>query len=61
MLENLMGTDRRAVGDTPAIHWEDFEADYHTIPNRISRVVPDFEDFNARVRKPGWIPAAQRR
>jgi molybdopterin-dependent oxidoreductase alpha subunit len=44
---------RRTLGDTPAIHWEDFEADYDTIRNRISRVVPDFEDFNARVRKPG--------
>jgi molybdopterin-dependent oxidoreductase alpha subunit len=44
---------RRILGDTPAIHWEDFEADYDTIRNRISRVVPDFEDFNTRVRKPG--------
>ena len=44
---------RRTLGDTPAIHWEDFEADYDSIRNRISRVVPDFEDFNARVRKPG--------
>jgi molybdopterin-dependent oxidoreductase alpha subunit len=44
---------RRILGDTPAIHWEDFEADYDTIRNRISRVVPGFEDFNARVRKPG--------
>jgi molybdopterin-dependent oxidoreductase alpha subunit len=44
---------RRTLGDTPAIHWEDFEGDYDTIRDRISRVVPDFEDFNARVRKPG--------
>src|SRR6201996_6556698 len=44
---------RRTLGDTPAIHWEDFEADYDSIRNRISRVVPDFEDFNARVRTPG--------
>jgi molybdopterin-dependent oxidoreductase alpha subunit len=44
---------RRTLGDTPAIHWEDFEAGYDTIRDRISRVVPDFEDFNARVRKPG--------
>jgi molybdopterin-dependent oxidoreductase alpha subunit len=44
---------RRTLGDTPAIHWEDFEADYDAIRERISRVVPDFEDFNARVRKPG--------
>ncbi|HME76074.1 MAG TPA: FdhF/YdeP family oxidoreductase [Mycobacterium sp.] len=44
---------RRALGDTSAIHWEDFEADYDEIRNRIARVVPDFDDFNARVRKPG--------
>jgi molybdopterin-dependent oxidoreductase alpha subunit len=44
---------RHTLGDTPAIHWEDFEADYDAIRERISRVVPDFEDFNARVRKPG--------
>jgi molybdopterin-dependent oxidoreductase alpha subunit len=44
---------RRTLGDTPAIHWEDFEAGYDTIRDRISRVVPDFEDFNVRVRKPG--------
>ena len=44
---------RRTLGDKPAIHWEDFEADYDVIRERISRVVPDFEDFNARVREPG--------
>ncbi len=44
---------RRTLGDTPAIHWEDFEADYDAIRERISRVVPDFDDFNARVREPG--------
>jgi molybdopterin-dependent oxidoreductase alpha subunit len=44
---------RRTLGDTPSIHWEDFEADYDAIRERIARVVPDFEDFNARVRKPG--------
>jgi molybdopterin-dependent oxidoreductase alpha subunit len=44
---------RRTLGDTPAIHWEDFAADYDEIRNRIARVVPDFDDFNARVRKPG--------
>jgi hypothetical protein len=44
---------RRTVDETPAIHWEDFEADYDTIRDRISRVVPDFDNFNARVREPG--------
>ena len=44
---------RRTLRDTPAIPWEDFESDYDVIRDAISRVVPDFEDFNARVRKPG--------
>ncbi|MFE4664317.1 FdhF/YdeP family oxidoreductase [Streptomyces sp. NPDC056716] len=44
---------RRVLGHTPAIPWEDFEADYGTVRDRISRVVPGFEDFNARVAQPG--------
>ncbi|MBC3191908.1 FdhF/YdeP family oxidoreductase [Pseudonocardia sp. C8] len=44
---------RRTLGEQPAIPWETFEADYDTIRDRISRVVPDFEDFNARVAEPG--------
>ncbi|TDD85800.1 FdhF/YdeP family oxidoreductase [Saccharopolyspora karakumensis] len=44
---------RRVLGDDPDIPWEGFEADYDTIRDRISRVVPDFEDFNARVADPG--------
>jgi len=43
---------RRTLGDTPSIPWEEFEADYDTIRDRISRVVPGFEDFNARVARP---------
>ena len=44
---------QRTLRDTPAIPWEDFESDYDVIRDAISRVVPDFEDFNDRVRKPG--------
>jgi molybdopterin-dependent oxidoreductase alpha subunit len=44
---------RRTLGDQPAVPWEEFEADYGTIRDRISRVVPGFEDFNARVTRPG--------
>ncbi|WP_263253646.1 FdhF/YdeP family oxidoreductase [Saccharopolyspora rosea] len=44
---------RRTLGDRVAIPWEEFEADYGTIRDRISRVVPGFEDFNARVAEPG--------
>ncbi|MFF4349037.1 FdhF/YdeP family oxidoreductase [Streptomyces sp. NPDC001530] len=44
---------RRTLGDNPSIPWEKFEADYGTIRDWISRVVPGFEDFNARVARPG--------
>ncbi|WUD71142.1 FdhF/YdeP family oxidoreductase [Streptomyces sp. NBC_00510] len=44
---------RSTLGDSPAIGWEEFEADYGTVRDRISRVVPGFEDFNRRVAEPG--------
>ncbi|QUH02179.1 FdhF/YdeP family oxidoreductase [Saccharopolyspora erythraea] len=44
---------RRTLSEDVAIPWEEFEADYGTIRDRISRVVPGFEDFNARVAEPG--------
>ena len=44
---------RRTLGATPAIPWESFEADYDLIRERISRIVPGFDDFNRRVREPG--------
>ncbi|WP_351235114.1 FdhF/YdeP family oxidoreductase [Streptomyces sp. NPDC002133] len=45
---------RRTLGSTaPPIPWDEFEADYGTIRDRISRVVPGFEDFNERVAVPG--------
>ncbi|WP_289008632.1 FdhF/YdeP family oxidoreductase [uncultured Thermomonospora sp.] len=44
---------RLTLGDRPDLPWEEFEADYDTIRDRIARVIPGFEDFNARVREPG--------
>ncbi|WP_418060066.1 FdhF/YdeP family oxidoreductase [Pimelobacter simplex] len=44
---------RRTLGPGGAIPWEDFEADYALVRDRIARVVPGFEDFNARVAVPG--------
>jgi molybdopterin-dependent oxidoreductase alpha subunit len=49
----------RALRDRPdlaKIDWAGFEADYSTIRSHISRVVPDFEDYEAKVRAPdGFI------
>ncbi|MCQ4080783.1 FdhF/YdeP family oxidoreductase [Streptomyces sp. RB6PN25] len=44
---------RLTLGEQLAIPWEEFEADYNTIRDRIARVVPGFEDFTARVKRPG--------
>ncbi|MFM9373129.1 FdhF/YdeP family oxidoreductase, partial [Streptomyces sp. Da 82-17] len=44
---------RATLGDEPALPWEEFENDYGTIRDRISRVIPGFENFNARVSVPG--------
>jgi molybdopterin-dependent oxidoreductase alpha subunit len=43
------GSGPAAVGGA-GIDWEGLAADYDRVRDRISRVVPGFEDFNARVR-----------
>ncbi|WP_416978456.1 FdhF/YdeP family oxidoreductase [Streptomyces sp. T028] len=40
---------RRVLGEDSKVPWEDFEKDYATIRDRIARVIPGFENFNARV------------
>lgn len=44
---------RAVLGEASRTPWEEFERDYAAIRDRISRVVPGFEDFNARVARPG--------
>ncbi|MFJ1734557.1 FdhF/YdeP family oxidoreductase [Streptomyces sp. NPDC088254] len=53
---------RRVLGEDSRVPWEEFEKDYATIRDRIARVVPGFEDFNARVARPGGfaLPHAPR-
>lgn len=53
---------RAVLGASSATPWEEFERDYGTIRDRISRVVPGFEDFNARAARPGGfrLPHAPR-
>ncbi|MFD9417050.1 FdhF/YdeP family oxidoreductase [Streptomyces goshikiensis] len=43
---------RAVLGARSATPWEEFERDYATIRDRISRVIPGFEDFNARAARP---------
>ncbi|MCL7378708.1 FdhF/YdeP family oxidoreductase [Streptomyces sp. 35G-GA-8] len=53
---------RAVLGPSSTTPWEDFEKDYANIRDRIARVVPGFEDFNARVARPGGfeLPHAPR-
>ncbi|MFE6662121.1 FdhF/YdeP family oxidoreductase [Streptomyces sp. NPDC057697] len=53
---------RTVLGPRSATPWEEFEKDYATIRDRISRVVPGFEDFNTRIAHPGGftLPHAPR-
>ncbi|MFI0999842.1 FdhF/YdeP family oxidoreductase [Streptomyces galbus] len=44
---------RLTVDGTGDIPWAKFEGDYGTIRDSISRIVPGFHDFNARVTRPG--------
>ncbi|GAA1003632.1 hypothetical protein STXM2123_2227 [Streptomyces sp. F-3] len=44
---------RRVLGGRSVVPWEEFERDYAAIRDRIARVIPGFEDFNARVAHPG--------
>ncbi len=53
---------RRVLGAEDDVPWEEFEKDYAAVRDRIARVVPGFEDFNARVAHPGGfaLPHAPR-
>ncbi|MEE2523684.1 FdhF/YdeP family oxidoreductase [Pseudarthrobacter sp. J75] len=46
---------RRTLDGKTDIPWDQFEADYGTIRDRISTVIAGFHDFNRRVVRPGGI------
>ncbi|MFG2355781.1 FdhF/YdeP family oxidoreductase [Streptomyces sp. NPDC048521] len=58
----ICGLARRVLGENSVVPWAEFEKDYATIRDRIARVIPGFEDFNARVARPGGfaLPHAPR-
>ncbi len=53
---------RAVLGPASTTPWEEFERDYASIRDRIARVIPGFEDFNAKVAHPGGfrLPHAPR-
>ncbi|MEU3855820.1 FdhF/YdeP family oxidoreductase [Streptomyces sp. NPDC028722] len=58
----VCGLARRVLGGRSVVPWEEFAKDYAAIRDRIARVIPGFEDFNARVARPGGfaLPHAPR-
>ncbi|MDH6123368.1 FdhF/YdeP family oxidoreductase [Kitasatospora sp. GP82] len=44
---------RATLGPQEPLPWEDFATDYDTLRERIARVVPGFEHYNTKVRRPG--------
>ncbi|MFJ4846049.1 FdhF/YdeP family oxidoreductase [Streptomyces sp. NPDC088733] len=52
----------RAVLPHSAVDWRGLESDYDRIRDHIARVIPGFDDFNAKVRRPGGftLPHAPR-
>lgn len=55
---------RAALGARSTVNWEGMTADYDKIRDSISRVIPGFDDYNARIREPGGFylpnPARER-
>jgi molybdopterin-dependent oxidoreductase alpha subunit len=49
----VCGMAEASVGSTAYIPWSQFSSDYDSIRERIARVIPKCEDYNARVRQPG--------
>ena len=41
------------LGERSSVDWQAFAADYDEIRDAIERVVPGFENYNERIRKPG--------
>ncbi|MFN2493243.1 MAG: FdhF/YdeP family oxidoreductase [Pyrinomonadaceae bacterium] len=41
------------LGSRSGISWQDLTDDYDRIRDHIARVVPGFDDYNARIRRPG--------
>ncbi len=52
----VAGMARAVLGDSSKVSWEELIADYDVIRELIEEVIPGFESFNIRVRKPGGFP-----
>ncbi|MDQ6653583.1 MAG: FdhF/YdeP family oxidoreductase [Acidobacteriota bacterium] len=50
------------LGNRSSINWQELTADYDHIRDHIARVVPGFDDYNTRIRRPGGfhLPSSAR-
>lgn len=58
----VAGLARATFGERATVDWEGLVGDYDRIRDLIERVIPGFEDYNLRVRRPGGfhLPNAAR-
>jgi len=49
----VAGIARATLGDSSQVPWEELGADYDRVRDHIERVIPGFEEYNQRVRRPG--------
>jgi len=58
----VAGLARATLGGRSTVDWEGLLANYDGIREHIERVVPGFENYNQRVRRPGgfYLPSAPR-
>jgi anaerobic selenocysteine-containing dehydrogenase len=49
----VCGLARATLGTGSPVDWDGYERDYDAIRDSIGRVVPGFDDFNVKVRRPG--------
>ncbi|WP_116951172.1 FdhF/YdeP family oxidoreductase [Jiangella endophytica] len=49
----VCGLARRVLGDDGPVPWGSFAADYAAVRRRIARVIPGFDDYEAKVAVPG--------
>jgi len=48
----VTGTARATLGEDSKVAWEELAADYDLVRDHIERVIPGFEEYNRRVRRP---------
>jgi molybdopterin-dependent oxidoreductase alpha subunit len=49
----VAGMARATLGEGTTVDWEGLANDYDRIRDHVSRVIPGFDDYNAKIREPG--------